>query len=105
VSGPAKPPGEGALPAFINFDAFDQLATMVAGAADGRCLLANSALENILGLSRRTLQRGSVFDWLADPAPLRDTLQAGGRQPRGHQPLRRPAASAWAPAAPNCPCT
>ncbi len=77
MSGPAKPPGEGALAAFINFAAFDQLATMVMLVQpDGRCLNANSALENILGLSRRTLQRGTVFDWLADPAPLRDTLQA-----------------------------
>ena len=42
---------------------------------DGRCLEANSALENILGLSRRTLQRGSAFDWLVDAAPLRETLQ------------------------------
>jgi two-component system nitrogen regulation sensor histidine kinase GlnL len=57
------------------FEAFDQLATMVAIASpEGQCLLANSALENTLGLSRRALQRGSVFDWLADPSALRDTL-------------------------------
>ncbi|MDP1901591.1 MAG: nitrogen regulation protein NR(II) [Rubrivivax sp.] len=48
---------------------------MVALAApDGRCLLANSALENLVGISRRTLQRGRVLDWLADPAQLRETL-------------------------------
>ena len=58
------------------FEAFDQLATMVVMVRpDGRCLEANSALENILGLSRRTLQRGSAFDWLVDAAPLRETLQ------------------------------
>ena len=57
------------------FEAFDQLATMVAVVhPDGRCLLANSALENTAGLSRRALQRGSVFDWLVDAAPLRETL-------------------------------
>lgn len=57
------------------FEAFDQLATMVAVAhADGRCIEANSTLENVLGLSRRTLQRGSVLDWLVDPSQLRDTL-------------------------------
>jgi two-component system, NtrC family, nitrogen regulation sensor histidine kinase GlnL len=58
------------------FDAFDQLATMVAVThPDGRCLRANSALENTLGQSRRALQRGSVFDWLIDPAPMRESLR------------------------------
>jgi two-component system nitrogen regulation sensor histidine kinase GlnL len=58
------------------FDAFDQLATMVAVARpDGRCLRANSTLENVIGLSRRALQRGSVLDWLVEPAQLRETLQ------------------------------
>ncbi len=57
------------------FEAFDQLATMVALASpDGRCLLANSALENTVGVSRRALRRGSVFDWMVDPTQLRDTL-------------------------------
>jgi two-component system nitrogen regulation sensor histidine kinase GlnL len=64
----ADPPG--------GFEAFDQLATMVAVTRpDGQCLRANSALENTLGASRRALQRSSVFDWLVDPAPLRDTLK------------------------------
>jgi two-component system, NtrC family, nitrogen regulation sensor histidine kinase GlnL len=55
--------------------AFDHLAAMVAVVdTEGRCLLANSALENTLEQSRRTLQRGSVFEWLVDPAPLRETL-------------------------------
>jgi two-component system nitrogen regulation sensor histidine kinase GlnL len=57
------------------FDAFDQLASMVALVApDGRCLQANSALENTVGVSRRTLRRGSLFDWLADATQLRETL-------------------------------
>ena len=61
----------------IPFEAFDQLATMVALVrADGGCLLANATLENTAGLSRRALQRGNVLDWLADPAQLRETLQA-----------------------------
>ena len=61
--------------ALTGFEAFDQLATMVAIVSpEGHCLLANSALENTLGHSRRALQRGSVFDWLAEPAALRDTL-------------------------------
>ena len=67
-------PGEG--PLLPGFEAFDQLATMVAVTQpDGQCLRANSALENTLGASRRALQRSNVFDWLVDPAPLRDTLQ------------------------------
>ena len=62
-------------PLSTGFDAFDQLATMVALIEPGgQCLRANSALENTLGMSRRALQRGTVFDWLADAAPLRETL-------------------------------
>jgi two-component system, NtrC family, nitrogen regulation sensor histidine kinase GlnL len=58
-----------------HFEAFDQLATMVALAApDGSCLQANSALENTVGVSRRALARGNVFDWFTDPTQLRDTL-------------------------------
>jgi two-component system nitrogen regulation sensor histidine kinase GlnL len=61
--------------AVVGFEPFDQLATMVALAApDGQCLLANSALENAVGVSRRTLQRGSVLDWLAEPTQLGETL-------------------------------
>ena len=59
------------------FEAFDQLATMVALIdPHGRCLLANSALENTLGASRRALQRGTGFEWLTDAAPLREALLA-----------------------------
>jgi len=64
-----------ALPA--HFDAFDQLATMVAIAgADGRCRLANSTLENTVGVSRRALLRGNVLEWFVDPGALRETLVA-----------------------------
>ena len=57
------------------FDAFDQLATMVALVDDeGHCLMANSALENTLGVSRRNLQRSSVTDWLTQPERLQETL-------------------------------
>ncbi len=79
------------------FEAFDQLATMVAVAdPDGRCLRANSTLENVVGLSRRALQRGSVLDWLIDPARLRDALQMVSRNEvasgRFDATMRRPAA-------------
>ena len=57
-------------------EAFDHLATMVAVARpDGRCLMVNSTLENMMGASRRTLMRGSVLDWLTDPTPLREALR------------------------------
>jgi two-component system nitrogen regulation sensor histidine kinase GlnL len=58
------------------FEAFDQLATMVALVhPDGAILRANSTLENAVGSSRRNLQRSSVLDWVVDPEPLRDTLK------------------------------
>jgi two-component system nitrogen regulation sensor histidine kinase GlnL len=57
--------------------AFDQLATMVAIVrADGQCLFANAAFEATLGLSRRTMTRGSLFDWLRDAALARETVAA-----------------------------
>ena len=66
--------------ALPGFEALDQLATMVAVAStEGRCLLANSTLENVMGLSRRSLQRGSVPDWLVESGQLRDTLRAVAR--------------------------
>jgi two-component system nitrogen regulation sensor histidine kinase GlnL len=59
------------------FAAFDQMATMVAIAdTDGHCLLVNATLENAIGVSRRSLLRGNVLDWVVDPLPLRETLQA-----------------------------
>ncbi len=58
------------------FEPFDQLASMVVLVApDGRCLQANSALENILGVSRRALMRGNMLDWLAEPQQLAETLE------------------------------
>ncbi|HMN20669.1 MAG TPA: nitrogen regulation protein NR(II) [Ottowia sp.] len=57
-------------------EAYDRLATMVAVVrADGRCLLANAALENAIRQSRRRLVRGRVTDWFEDPAPLQAALQ------------------------------
>ena len=57
-------------------EAFDQLATMVAVADPaGQCLFANTTLEDVAGVSRRTLLRRSVLDWLVDPAQLAENLQ------------------------------
>ncbi len=59
------------------YAAFDHLATMIAVVGtDGQCVFANAAFESVLGLSRRNVQRRSVFDWFADPAQLRDTVLA-----------------------------
>ena len=43
--------------------------------ADGTCELANSALENALGQSRRKLVQGNALHWLQEPGPLQDALQ------------------------------
>jgi two-component system, NtrC family, nitrogen regulation sensor histidine kinase GlnL len=57
--------------------AFDLLATMVAIVTpEGESIFVNSSFENVLGLSRRSMARSSVFDWFADPQLLRDTVAA-----------------------------
>jgi two-component system, NtrC family, nitrogen regulation sensor histidine kinase GlnL len=62
------------------YAAFDHLATMVAVVStEGQCVFANASFESVLGLSRRNVQRSSVFDWFADPAQLRDTVLAVSR--------------------------
>ncbi|NUZ08170.1 nitrogen regulation protein NR(II) [Piscinibacter koreensis] len=43
---------------------------------DGDCIFANASFESVLGLSRRNVQSGSIFDWVQDPAVLRDTVAA-----------------------------
>ncbi|MES1162798.1 MAG: PAS domain-containing protein, partial [Rhizobacter sp.] len=56
------------------FAAFDHLATMIAVVSEtGQCLFANASFENVLGLSRRSVQRGSLFEWFVDAQVLRDT--------------------------------
>jgi two-component system nitrogen regulation sensor histidine kinase GlnL len=86
----------------LGFEPFDQLASMVLlVAGDGRCLQANAALENTVGVSRRTLKRGNVLEWLAEAQQLRETLNLVAsnhvatsrfdallkRQPAGHADL------------------
>src|SRR5437764_906723 len=57
--------------------ALDLLATMIAVVTpEGECEFANSSFETVLGLSRRSMSRGVVFDWFADPQVLRDTVAA-----------------------------
>jgi two-component system nitrogen regulation sensor histidine kinase GlnL len=59
------------------YRAFDHLATMVAVIdSNGQTVFANDAFESVLGLSRRHVQRASVFDWFVDARLLRETVQA-----------------------------
>ncbi len=77
MSGVAGRPGADGANASDGFEAFDQLASMVALVQrDGQVLRVNGALENTLASSRRSLQRAQLPDWLTDPAPMRETLAA-----------------------------
>ena len=76
--------------------AFDHLATMVAVVSPaGRCIFANAAFEQVLGLSRRSVLRGSLFDWFVDAQQMRETVAAVTRNQfstsRLEAQLRRPA--------------
>ena len=58
----------------------DHLATMVAVVEiGGHCLFVNAAFEPVLGLSRRAMLRGSLFDWFDDAQALRTTVAAVAR--------------------------
>ncbi|RZK99567.1 MAG: PAS domain-containing protein [Rubrivivax sp.] len=66
------------LPAGL--EVFDYLATMVAVVEpDGQCLFANAAFEEVLGLSRRSVLRESIFDWFEAPMLLQDIVGAVAR--------------------------
>jgi two-component system nitrogen regulation sensor histidine kinase GlnL len=82
-------------PGASTFLAFDHLATMVAVVGDqGRFVFANAAFEQVLGLSRRSVLRGSLFDWFVDDALVRETVAAVSRNEfstsRLEAQLRRP---------------
>jgi two-component system nitrogen regulation sensor histidine kinase GlnL len=67
-------------PVLHGLEAFDHLATMVCVVTpDGRCLFANSAFEEVLGLSRRAVVRESIYDWVVSPALLKDVVSAVAR--------------------------
>ena len=79
----------------LGFQAFDHLATMVAVVhREGHCLFANAAFEHVLGLSRRSVLRGSLFDWFVDAHVVRETVAAVARNDfatsRFEALLRRP---------------
>ncbi len=98
---PAPAPAAAAHPTTgdtLAFGALDLLATMVAIVnPEGRCVFVNAAFENVLGLSRRSVLRGSVFDWIVDAQVFRDTVAAVSRNDfstsRLEAQLRRPTAA------------
>jgi two-component system nitrogen regulation sensor histidine kinase GlnL len=64
----------------LSFGALDLLATMVAIVdPHGHCIFVNAAFEEFLGLSRRSVLRGSVFDWVVEPQIFRETISAVSR--------------------------
>jgi two-component system nitrogen regulation sensor histidine kinase GlnL len=97
---PLKPPEPPSAPVdqAAGRAALDLLATMVAVVTpEGECAFANSSFENVLGLSRRNMSRGSAFDWFADAQVLRDTVSAVSRNAfstsRLEAQLKRPGGS------------
>lgn len=61
------------------FGAFDLLATLVAVVqSDGTVIFANAALEDALGVSRRTIVGSHLPDSFAEPAHLQTALQGAG---------------------------
>ena len=70
---PATPP----VVDFAALDVLDRLATLVAVVdADGQCRFANTAFEELLGLSRRSVLHTSLFDWFTDTQLVHDTVGA-----------------------------
>ncbi|WP_395693661.1 nitrogen regulation protein NR(II) [Piscinibacter sp.] len=91
----ASPPAPDAAAADAAYAAFDHLATLVAVVSpEGRCIFANASFEDVLGLSRRSVQRGALFDWFVDAGTLKETVAAVARNEfstsRMETLLRRP---------------
>jgi two-component system nitrogen regulation sensor histidine kinase GlnL len=61
-------------------EALDLLATMVAVVEpQGDCLFANAQLESVIGVSRRTLTKRPLHEWLREPAALLEAVDAVAR--------------------------
>ena len=79
---------------------------MVAVVRDGgSCLFANAAFENVLGLPRRSVLRGSLFDWFIDASTMRDTVAAVIRNDFSTSRWRPCCAGRCRPMATRCRCT
>ncbi|HJV69638.1 nitrogen regulation protein NR(II) [Ideonella sp.] len=46
---------------------------------DGECLFVNAQLESMMGVSRRTLTKRLLHEWLREPAALREAIDAIAR--------------------------
>ena len=61
------------------FQAFDLLATLVAVVGtNGLVLFANAALEDALGISRRTIEGSQLTDCFTEPYVLQNALDSAG---------------------------
>jgi two-component system, NtrC family, nitrogen regulation sensor histidine kinase GlnL len=79
VTARRKSPKPDSATAHARFQAFDLLATLVAVVApDGAVLFANAALEDALGISRRTIQGSSFPACFTEPQLLRHALEGAG---------------------------
>ncbi len=68
-----------AVSTFPRFQAFDLLATLVAVVRiDGEVVFANAALEDALGISRRTIEGSQLPDCFTEPQILRTALEGAG---------------------------
>ncbi len=66
-------------PVIQRFPSFDLLATLVAVVrTDGAVLFANSALEDALGTSRRTIEGSQLSDCFTEPHILQNALEGAG---------------------------
>ena len=66
-------------PIIQRFQSFDLLATLVAVVhADGSVLFANSALEDALGTSRRTIEGSQLPECFTEPHILQNALEGAG---------------------------
>ena len=65
--------------AYARFQSFDLLATLVAVVrSDGSVLFANSALEDALGTSRRTIEGSLLSECFTEPHILQNALEGAG---------------------------
>ena len=71
----------------VAHDAFDLLATLVAVVrTDGVVVFANAALEDVMGVSRRTIEGASLAGYFSEPLSFENALQ--GAQTRAFATLR-----------------
>lgn len=72
-------PSSFAASAAVRFQSFDLLATLVAVVrSNGAVLFANAALEDALGISRRSIVGSHLPDNFTEPGPLQNVLQGAG---------------------------